>query len=92
MSSAANDSKRSIDRGEISVVSPPTKPDKIVAVRIELKEAELQRKVKLAGGKWFPHHKLWQLRYDQVVTLGLEARIEHRKVSNTTNPRKSKSL
>lgn len=71
---------------------PPIKPDKLVGVRVELNETELQRKVKLAGGKWFSQHKVWQLRYDQAVALGLEARIEHRKVSNTTNQRKSKSL
>lgn len=71
---------------------PPIKPDKLVGVRVELNETELQRKVKLAGGKWFPQHKVWHLRYDQAVALGLEARIEHRKVSNTTNLRKSKSL
>ncbi|MFN0111700.1 MAG: hypothetical protein ACKVZH_22820 [Blastocatellia bacterium] len=71
---------------------PPIKPDKLVGVRVELNETELQRKVKLAGGKWFSQHKVWQLRYDQAVALGLEARIEHRKVSSTTNPRKSKSL
>lgn len=71
---------------------PPTKPDKIVGVRVELNEAELQRKVKLAGGKWFPQHKVWRLRYEQTVALGLEARIEHRKVSSTTNLGKSKSL
>lgn len=71
---------------------PPIKPDKIVGVRVELNETELQRKVKLAGGKWFPQLKVWQLRYDQAVALGLEARIEHRKVSNTRNQRKSKSL
>jgi len=33
---------------------PPIKPDKLVGVRVELNETELQRKVKLAGGKWFP--------------------------------------
>lgn len=71
---------------------PPIKPDKLVGVRVELNETELQRKVKHAGGKWFPQHKVWHLRYDQAVALGLEARIEHRKVSNTTNLRKSKSL
>lgn len=71
---------------------PPIKPDKLVGVRVELNETELQRKAKLAGGKWFPQHKVWQLRYDQAVALGLEARIENRKVSNTTNQRKSKSL
>lgn len=71
---------------------PPIKPDKLVAVRVELNEVELQRKVKLADGKWFPRDKVWYLRYDQAVALGLESRIEQRKVSNTRNLGKTKSL
>ncbi len=62
---------------------PPIKPDKLVAVRVELNEAELQCRVKLAGGKWSPQHKVWHLRYDQAGALSLESRIEQRKVSNT---------
>jgi len=71
---------------------PPIKPDQLVAVRVELNEVELQRRVKLAGGKWFPPHKVWRLRYDQAVALGLESRIEQCKVSNTRNLGKTKSL
>ncbi len=78
---------------EESPWSPPQiKPDKLAGVRVELNEAELQRNVNLAGGKWFAQYKVWRLRYDQAVALGLEARIEHRKVSNTTNLKKAKSL
>ena len=64
----------------------------IVVVRIAFQEVELQRSVKWAGGKWNPKLRLWEIRYDQAATLGLEARIKHRKVFITTNPRKSKSL
>jgi hypothetical protein len=78
--------------GESPWASPPIKLDKFVAVRVELNEVELQRKVKLAGGKWFPQHKVWHLRYDQAVAPGLESRIEQCKVSNTRNLGKTKSL
>jgi hypothetical protein len=78
--------------GESPWASPPIKLDKFVAVRVELNEVELQRKVKLAGGKWFPQHKVWHLRYDQAVAPGLESRIEQRKVSNPRNLGKTKSL
>jgi len=55
-------------------------------MHVELNEVELQRNVKLAGGKWIPQHKVWHLRYDQAVAIGLEARIELRKVPNTRSP------
>jgi hypothetical protein len=68
-----------------------TPPDKlfiantIVGVRVELAEVELQRKVKQAGGKWNPTRRLWEIRYDQAVKLGLKGRIEKPKVSDNAN-------
>ena len=47
----------------------------LVGVRVEFKETELQRRVKAAGGKWNPARKLWELRYDKVVELGLKDRM-----------------
>ena len=38
-------------------------------------EVELRDKVKTAGGRWNPARRLWELRYDRVVALGLEDRI-----------------
>jgi hypothetical protein len=46
-----------------------------VWVRIGLPEGDVRRRVKEAGGKWDPQRGLWALRYDQVVALGLAARI-----------------
>jgi hypothetical protein len=31
--------------------------------------------VKRAGGTWNPDRKVWELRYDRAVALGLEGRI-----------------
>jgi len=32
-------------------------------------------RVKQAGGTWNPERRVWQLRYDRVVALGLHGRI-----------------
>lgn len=47
----------------------------VVAVRVEYGESDLRAKVKNAGGIWRPRHKLWEMRYDDVVALGLEDRV-----------------
>ncbi len=52
---------------------PPAQP-KVLAVRVEYWESDLRAKVKGAGGIWRPRHKLWEMRYDDVVALGLESR------------------
>jgi len=46
-----------------------------LAVRVEYWETELQEKVKAAGGLWRPRQKLWEMRYEDVVALGLESRV-----------------
>ncbi|MCP3998471.1 MAG: hypothetical protein GY722_25900 [bacterium] len=47
----------------------------LVALRIDWDEYQLRRKVKGAGGKWDPVRRVWELRHDRVVELGLERRI-----------------
>ncbi len=55
----------------------------IVGVRVGFAEEELREQVKQAGGKWNRHRKVWEMRYDQVVALKLEARIAEEKASNS---------
>lgn len=57
----------------------PKRPrgDSIVAIRVNWGEADVARQVKRAGGKWNPQKKVWELRYDQVVQLGLQSRLVH---------------
>jgi hypothetical protein len=50
--------------------------DTIVRVHVGFAEVEMREQVKQAGGKWNRSRKVWELRYDQVVALKLEARIE----------------
>jgi len=35
----------------------------------------VRKRVKQAGGTWNPERRVWQLRYDRVVALGLNNRI-----------------
>jgi hypothetical protein len=49
--------------------------DTLVRIRVGLPEMEVRRQVKRAGGRWDPKRRVWQLRYDRVVALGLQGRI-----------------
>ena len=57
--------------------------DTIVGVRVGFAEVEMRDRVKQAGGKWNRSRKVWDMRYDQVVALKLEARIVEEAASNT---------
>jgi len=52
-------------------------------VRVGFAEADMRERVKQAGGKWNRRRKVWELRYDQVVALTLEARIVEEEASHT---------
>ena len=54
---------------------PPPPPDTIVGLRVVWGEAALARQVKAAGGRWNRQRQIWEMRYDQVVALGLVDRI-----------------
>ena len=43
-------------------------------------------RVKQAGGTWNPERRVWQLRYDRVVALGLNGRIVDEPASNSGCP------
>ncbi|MBS1789380.1 MAG: hypothetical protein JST85_16765 [Acidobacteria bacterium] len=73
---------------EESFWQPPVKSisgDEIVGLRVGIKEVDLQRKVKAAGGKWNYNRRVWEIRYDQVVKLELTDRIAQEYVSNPGN-------
>ena len=54
---------------------PRVAPDQIVKLRVAFAEADLRERVKQAGGTWNRKQKVWQLRYDRAVALGLNRRI-----------------
>jgi len=46
-----------------------------VPVRVTASEVALRQQVKRVGGKWNPQRGVWEIRYDQVMALGLADRI-----------------
>ena len=77
---------------ELIVEEVPWRPERalrkgaeMVGVRVAVHEVALQRQVKLVGGRWNPAHRVWELRRDQAVQLGLQDRIERTKVSISRN-------
>ena len=46
-----------------------------LGIKVEYWETDLRDKVKAAGGIWRPRHKFWELRYKDVIALGLESRV-----------------
>ena len=68
--------------------SPPTRfaRDQIVGLRVAFAEAAVRDRVKQAGGTWNPERRVWQLRYDRVVDLGLSRRIVDAPASNSRYP------
>jgi hypothetical protein len=53
----------------------PPAGEQVVSLRIALSEAMLRSQVKRAGGRWDPQRRVWALRYDRVMALGLAHRI-----------------
>jgi hypothetical protein len=66
---------------------PRPDDDQIVALRIAFADVAVRAQVKQAGGRWNPDRKVWQLRYDRVVALGLNSRIVEEPASNSGCPR-----
>jgi hypothetical protein len=61
---------------------PRVAPDQIVRLRVAFVEAGPRDRVKRAGGTWNPEQRIWQLRYDRAVALGLNSRIVDDMTSN----------
>jgi hypothetical protein len=79
---------------ELIVESTPWQPpvaavpaNTMVGLRVGVQESDLQEKIRQAGGHWHRGRKLWELRYDQAVMLGLKARIEPTTLPNTRKRR-----
>ena len=53
--------------------APPA--DRLVPVRVAFAELAVRQQVNQAGGAWNPDRKVWELRYDRAIALGLEDRI-----------------
>jgi hypothetical protein len=54
---------------------PRLAADQIVALRVAFADVAVRARLKQAGGAWNSVRRLWQLRYDRVIALGLTSRI-----------------
>ena len=52
------------------------KPDALVGIRVRWGEADVASRVRQAGGIWDRSKRLWFLRYDGAIELGVDDRIE----------------
>jgi hypothetical protein len=69
--------------------SPKIASESIVGVQVAFREADLQQKVRQAGGKWNPARRVWELRYDRAIALGLKDRLAPENVSISSNKKAS---
>jgi len=60
--------------------------DQIVGLRVAFADVAVRDQVKQAGGTWNPERRVWQLRYDRVVALGLKSRIVDELAFNSACP------
>ena len=60
--------------------------DQIAGLRVAFADVAVRDRVKQAGGAWNPERRVWQLRYDRVVALGLNSRIVDDPASNSGCP------
>ena len=49
--------------------------DQIVGLRVPFADVAVRDRVKQAGWTWNPQRRVWELRYDRTIALGLEGRI-----------------
>ena len=49
--------------------------DAVVQIRVSPSELEIRQQVKQGGGIWNPQLRVWELRRDRVMDLGLKDRI-----------------
>ncbi len=61
--------------------TPKIASQTIVGVQVAFREADLQQKVRQAGGQWNPARRVGELRYDRAIALGLKDRLALENVS-----------
>jgi len=53
----------------------PGMNERLVGVQIAVREVKLRGRIKQAGGRWDAQRRVWELRYEQVVALGVTERM-----------------
>ena len=64
-----------VDEEAWTAPPPSPKKDDVVHIALTVQEVALRQQVKQRGGRWHPQRGLWELRYEHVLALGLQARI-----------------
>ena len=54
---------------------PQRAAERGVQRRVALPEVGVRQQIKGVGGRWNPQRRVWELRYERVVALGLVERI-----------------
>ncbi len=79
-----------VAEGDWEPPRPRFADDQIVGLRVAFADVAVRDRVKQAGGRWKPERRVWQLRYDRVVALGLNSRIVDEPPSNSGCPGSSR--
>jgi hypothetical protein len=75
--------KRIIEQAPWSPAPTRTAGVTLVGVPVGANEVALQRQVKHAGGLWNPAARVWEMPYNRAIALGLNNRLEKRRVANS---------
>ena len=72
---------------EEAVWEPQPTPDALMAIHVGADERTLQQQVRQAGGRWDSQRKVWSLRHERVIALGLQERVIGRWEGTSQDPR-----
>jgi hypothetical protein len=64
-----------VDEEDWTAPNPSPKKEDLVHIALTVQEVPLRQQVKQCGGRWNPQRGLWEVRYQHVLALGLQARI-----------------
>ena len=64
-----------VEEEDWTTPAPSLKKGDLVHIALTVQELPLRQQVKQRGGRWNPQRGLWEVRYEHVLALGLQARI-----------------
>jgi hypothetical protein len=64
-----------VEEEDWTVPTPSPKKNDMVHIALTVQEVPLRQRVKRYGGRRNPQRGLWEIRYEHVLALGLQARI-----------------
>jgi len=61
--------------GRSGLINTDQDSPECVMIRVDFHEGQLRARVRNAGGRWNPKEKAWEMPFEAVKRMGLEARI-----------------